>query len=206
MSEATAIKCPSCGGPLQVEHRFVRMVACPYCDTTSEITDDGLDPTGKTAKLAPLPTRFRVGQQGTFKGRSFRILGRVRYEYDEGVWDEWYLAFDDGDAGWLEEEDGETTLSRRESLRTVPPPFEEARVGTRFDVNGYPFFVTERCRARIAGAEGQLFYRAVPGRPASFVEGNIGGRSAYLEYGEDAIEFGVAEPVSREELRLEAPG
>jgi hypothetical protein len=204
MSEANALKCPSCGGPLAVEHRFVRMVACPYCATTSEITDTGLDPTGKSAKLAPLPTRFRVGQRGTLRGRPFQVLGRVRYSYDEGVWDEWYLAFDDGDAGWIEEEDGEITLSRREKLRTEPPPFEQARVGTRFDVNGHPFFVTERCRAQVAGAEGQLFYRAVPGRPVQFVDGNVGGRSAYLEYGEDAIEFGVNEPVGREELVLES--
>jgi len=204
MADATSLKCPSCGAPLPIEHRFVRMVACQYCDTTSEVTDHGLDPTGKSAKLAPLPTRFRVGQRGRLRGRPFEVLGRVRYGYDEGVWDEWYLAFDDGDAGWLEEEDGQYTLSRREPLRTVPPSFDEARVGTRFDVNGAPFFVTERCRARIAGAEGQLFYRAIPGKPVSFVEGNVGGRVAYLEYAEDVIEFGVGDPLARTDVELEA--
>ena len=203
MADAASLKCPSCGGPLPIEHRFVRMVACPYCGTTSEITDQGLDPTGKSAKLAPLPTRFRVGQKGSIRERGFQVLGRVRYSYDEGVWDEWYLAFDDGDAGWLEEDEGEYTLSRRERLRTPAPPFEEARVGSRFDVNGYLFFVTERVRARITGAEGQLFYRAVPGRPVSFLDGNLGGRVAYLEYTEDAIEFGVGDPLPREDVRLE---
>ena len=204
MADATALKCPSCGGPLPIEHRFVRMVACHYCGTTSEVTDHGLDPTGKTAKLVDLPTRFRVGQSGKLRGRPFRVLGRVRYGYDEGVWDEWYLAFEDGDAGWLEEEEGEYTLSRAERLRTPAPPFEEVRVGTRFDVNGYPFFVTERCRARVAGAEGQLFFRAVPGRPVNFVEGNVGGKIAYLEYTEDAVEFGVGEPLPREDVELES--
>src|SRR5687768_4431898 len=203
MAEARTYNCPSCGGPLPIEHRFVRMVACQYCGMTSEVQRDSLAPAGFAAKLAPLPTRFRVGQIGKIRNMGFKVLGRVRYGYDEGVWDEWYLAFDDGDAGWLEEEDGEITLSRRESLRTVPPPFDQARVGTRFDVNGYPFFVTERCRAEVAGAEGQLFYRAVPGRPAQFVDGNIGGRSAYLEYGEESIEFGVNEPVGRDEIVLE---
>lgn len=206
MPETRSLNCPSCGAPLPIEHRFVRMVACRYCDTTSEVTDEGLDPTGKTARLAPLPTRFHVGQRGRLRGRPFQVLGRVRYAYDEGVWDEWYLAFDDGDAGWLEEEDGQYTLSRREPLHTPAPGFEEARVGTRWDVNGHPFFVTERCRARIAGAEGQLFYRAVPGRPVRFLDGNLGGRTAYLEYTEDAIEFGTGDPVPHHDVELDAAG
>jgi hypothetical protein len=203
MADATSLKCPSCGGPLPVEHRFVRMVACKYCDTVSELTDEGLDPTGKTAKLAPLPTRFQVGQRGALRGRGFQVLGRVRYSYEDGVWDEWYFAFDDGDAGWLEEEDGEYTLSRSEKLRTPAPPFERVMVGTSFDVNGYPFFVTERCRARIAGAEGQLFYKAVPGREVAFLDGNVGGRTAYLEYTPDSIEFGVGDAIPRHDITLE---
>jgi hypothetical protein len=203
MADATSLKCPSCGGPLPIEHRFVRMVACKYCDTVSEVTDDGLDPTGKVAKLAPLPTRFRVGQHGRINGRGFQVLGRVRYSYEDGVWDEWYLAFDDGDAGWLEEEDGEYTLCRNERLRDAVPPFDQLRVGSQFPANGHPFFVTERCRARIAGAEGQLFYRAVPGKAVNFVEGNIGGRIAYLEYTDDAIEFGLGDPLPRASVVLE---
>lgn len=203
MADATALKCPSCGGPLPIQHRFVRMVACPYCGTTSEVTDSGLDPTGKSAKLAPLPTQFAVGMRGKLRGQPFQVIGRVRYSYDEGMWDEWYLAFDDGAAGWLEEDEGEYTLSRQERLRTPAPAFEDATVGTRFEVNGYPFFVTERVRARIAGAEGQLFFRAVPGRPVNFVEGNVGGKIAYLEYTEEAIEFGVGEPLPRSEVVLE---
>jgi len=203
MPDATSLKCPSCGAALAVAHRFVRMVACAYCETVSEITDAGLDPTGKTAKLAPLPTAFRVGQQGRLRGRPFEVLGRVRYSYEDGVWDEWYLAFADGSAGWLEEDEGTWTLAAQEKLRTPVPAFDEVRVGAQFDVNGYPFFVTERCRARIAGAEGQLFFRAVPGRPVNFLDGNVGGRSAYLEYTEDAIEFGLGDPIARHEVELD---
>ncbi|MFN3650474.1 MAG: DUF4178 domain-containing protein [Armatimonadota bacterium] len=203
MADATSLNCPSCGAPLPIEHRFVKMVACQYCGAVSEVTDAGLDPTGKTAKLAPLPTRFRVGQRGRLQGRPFQVLGRVRYANEDGPWDEWYLAFEDGDAAWLEEEEGEYTVSRRERLRTPAPLFDEARVGSRWTVNDYPFFVTERCRARVAGAEGQLFFRAVPGTPVQFLDGNIGGRMAYLEYGEDEIEFGIGEPVPRSAVELE---
>jgi hypothetical protein len=182
------------------------MVTCRYCDTVSEVTDAGLDPTGKMAKLAPLPTRFRVGQAGKLRGRPFRVLGRVRYRSEDSMWDEWYLAFDDGEAAWLEEDEGEWLLARVERLRTPAPPFEQVRVGARFDVNGHPFFVAERCRAQVAGSEGQLFFRAVPGRPVNFLDGNTGGKTAFLEYTDDAIEFGVGEALERHEIELEGAG
>jgi len=203
MADARSLSCPSCGAPLPIEHRFVRMIACRYCDTVSEITDEGLDPTGKTAKLAPLPTIFAVGQRGKLQGRPFHVLGRVRYGYDEGVWDEWYFAFDDGSVGWLEDEEGEYILAKGERLRTEIPAFDAVRVGSRIDVNGHAFFVTERCRARVQGAEGQLLFKAIPGRPVNFVEGNIGGRIAYLEFTEDEIEFGIGEPVERGDVVVE---
>jgi hypothetical protein len=203
MADARNLTCPSCGAPLPIEHRFVRMVTCRYCETVSEVTDEGLNPSGKMARLVPLPTRFQVGQTGKFRGRRFRVLGRVRYSHEEGVWDEWYLAFEDGDTAWVEEEEGEVIFARMERLRNPVPPFEQARLGTQFETNGRPFFVTERCRARIAGSEGQLFYRAVPGSAVNFVEGNVGGKIAFLEYTDDAIEFGVGEPVERHEIELE---
>ena len=40
----------------------------------------------------------------------------------------------------------------------------------------------------------------MPGRPINFLEGNVGGRIAFLEYTEDAIEFGVGEPLAREDV------
>lgn len=202
MADATALNCPACGAPLPIEHRFVRMVACPYCGNSAEITDEGLNPAGKFAKLVPLPTQFAIGQSGKLRGRPFRVLGRIRYRYDEGVWDEWYLSFEDGSAGWLEEDEGEIILSRVERLRTPAPAFDQVRVGSQFDVNGLAFFVTERCRAQIAGAEGQLFFRAAPGKPVNFVEGNVGGRIAFLEYTDDGIEFGVGDPLERHEIEL----
>lgn len=203
MSDTRSLTCPSCGAPLAIEHRFVRMVTCRYCETVSEVSDEGLNPTGKMAKLAALPTRFSVGQTGRFRGESFQVLGRVRYSHEEGVWDEWYLAFDNGQAAWVEEEEGEVILAHMERLRNPVPPFEQARLGMQFETNGRPFFVTERCRAKVAGSEGQLFFRASPGRPVNFVEGNVGGQVAFLEYTDDAIEFGVGEPIERREIELD---
>jgi len=203
MTHVSALNCPSCGGPVELASRFVRTVVCAYCGSTLAVEDDRLDPTGKTAKLAQTPTRFFLGARCTLRGRHCQILGRVRFADDESCWDEWYLQFDDGGAAWLEEEEGEYILSHKQALTGAVPGFDQVRVGQTLSINGQPFFVTERCRARIAGAEGQLFYRAVPGRPVLFVDGNLGGRVASIEYGEDEIELTVGEPIGRSEITVE---
>lgn len=203
-SHTQSLNCPNCGGPVRVEHRSVRMVACGYCAGLLEVVPDGVRMAGTAARLVPLPTQFRVGQTGTIRGRTFQVLGRVRYAYDEGVWDEWYLALDDGQPAWLEEDDGEYILARPEELQGGVPGFDQLRVGVRVTVNGYSFMITERCRARVAGAEGQLFSRALLNRPVNFVEGNAGGRIAYLEFSDDGVEFGIGEPLDRADVRVEA--
>jgi hypothetical protein len=203
MSEATPMSCPSCGAPAQLTSRFVKMVVCDYCHNTLVVENDRLDPTGKTAALVDYPTRFRVGQTGRLRGKPFRVLGRVRYETDDSYWDEWYLQFDDGSVAWLEEEEGEYTLSRPETLTSAVPDFEAVRVGSTVTVNGQPFFVTERCRARVAGAEGQLLYRARVNQPVRFLDGNVGGRVAAIEYGDDEIEYTTGEIIDRDQIVLD---
>jgi hypothetical protein len=203
MPQAKSLNCPSCGGKLDVANWFVRMVVCHYCGSTVAIENERLELLGKGAALVQSPTQFAVGRAGRLRGQPFRILGRVRYEADDGYWDEWYLELGDGSTALLEEEEGEYTLSQKRSLTSAVPPFEQMYVGTTLSISGQSFFVTERCSARVAGAEGQLPYRVRPGQAVRFVDGNIGGQVAALEYADDAIEYSVGSPLGRDEIDVE---
>ena len=200
--EATSLVCPSCGGSVELANRFVKMVVCGYCGNTLAVENDRLDPTGKAAALVDYPTRFRIGQTGKLRSSPFRILGRVRLEDEDGYWDEWYLQFDDGSIAWLEEEEGEYTLSRKTPLTSAVPDFDAARVGATITVNNQRFFITEKCRARISGAEGQLYYKIRINQPVRFLDGNLGGRLGSVEYGESEIEYTTGEVIAREEVLL----
>jgi hypothetical protein len=203
LQQASALNCPSCGGPVSLENRFVKMVICGYCGNTLAVDQGRLDPTGHTAKLADLPSRFRVGASGRLRGRPFHVLGRVRYQDEDCTWDEWSIAFKDGSVAWLEEEEGQLTLSSSQPLTSEVPEFAAARVGSTVQVNGQPFFITERCTATVAGAEGQLTYRVAPGRQVRFLDGNMGGRTAAIEYGEDEIEFTIGDPLRHADIVLD---
>jgi hypothetical protein len=187
--------CGNCGAPLSVESAYTKSIICPYCDTTNAIEDKGLNPQGKMAKLSEAPSIFAIGRTGAIKGKKFRVLGRLRYGYEDGFWDEWFLAFDDGRMGWVTEEEGECSLFFKE-LITSPIDINKLRVGTTVSVAGKKVFITEISDAEILGGEGELHYRVRPHTKLVHYEGNAGGKLVSIELWEKELEIHNGEPVS----------
>ena len=197
-----AFNCPSCSAPLEVENRFSRVVICQYCNQTSEITPKGLDPSGKAPQLVASPSILSLGATGKIEGKPFRVLGRLRYQYDGGFWDEWFLSVDGGQV-WLQEDDGEFTAFEKESLKSAVPPFDDIYVGSMVEVNNLSLFVVERTEAIIAGGEGELYFRVTPGMEANCIDGNAGGETYSLEYTPNEINLSRGRDVDRSAIRLD---
>ncbi|MFN8533664.1 MAG: DUF4178 domain-containing protein [Dehalococcoidia bacterium] len=203
--EGKTLSCPSCAGPLTIESRFTSLVVCQFCGQTSVVRDTGLDPTGKTAKLTDYASRLRVGGSGTLSGRSFSVLGRVRYRYEDGVWDEWFLRFDDGQPAWLSEDEGEYVLTSKRRLTVPVPPWEQIRVGGTVEVPPQRMFVTEKGAGGIVGAEGELSMTAAPGASLRYVDGNAGGQIVTLTYTDNGITLTVGEPYDFHDIVVTDP-
>jgi hypothetical protein len=39
------------------------------------------------------------------------VVGRIQLRYSAGIWNEWYLLFDDGATGWLGDSSGMYTIT-----------------------------------------------------------------------------------------------
>ena len=197
---AEHMSCPACGAPLTIRHRFVKLVTCDFCGQVSLVHDKGLDPTGRTAELAALPSPLYVDATGQLQGRRFRVMGRLRYRYEAGVWDEWFLAFEDGRPGWLVEDEGTYKFYAKETLRGSVPPFDAVSVGDVIAVGGQQVFVTEKGRASIAGGEGQLAFAVLPGEQVHYLDGTSGDELISVEYTADEIELSVGRAVAADAL------
>jgi len=154
------------------------------------------------ARAMNIPSGFTIGQLGEWKGKWFRVAGRLRFADDEGFWDEWCLEFNDGSFGWLEREDGETFITTKKKLATPLPPWNQISVGDNLNVNGQPFFVVEKSSARITGFEGQLPFPIQTGAQKRFADGNMSGQPASLEWGDDEIEFGIGHSVESGDMTM----
>lgn len=197
----TIVQCPTCGAPTELHNRFVRVVRCESCGQAYSLTRDGVDPAGKIAALTDWMTPLRVGAVGTLAGRPLRVLGRVRYAWERGTWDEWYALLDDAFV-WVHEDEGELAVVRPTPLGT-PPRFEALRVGATVPVDGQPVYVTERRRARVEGFEGQVPRAILPGAELAYVDGRRGGEVVMLEFLATGVELFTGETVDIDDVEVD---
>jgi hypothetical protein len=198
------LQCENCGGALEVANQFVRSVTCRFCGSAYIVSGDStLSANGQGTSLANYPSRVSVGSRGKMKGRGFQVLGRIRYTYDEGFWDEWQIMWDDdAPPSWLEEDEGYWTLFDKMRLRETITSYDSIRVGASVTINGMQVFITERRTSRVMGSEGQ-FSAVMPIQGQfGYATGNAGEQIVSVNFWEDEIEVSRGQEVALTELVL----
>lgn len=146
--------CPSCGAPVQFTVGTARIKVCEFCQTVVARQGEELYATGKLSALAETATPFSIGLEGRHDGVRFRFVGHLQKDYDDGVWDEWYLAFEDGRFGWLSESEG--SLHLMFSRGQHPLERRHFRPGHETRYAGRRVVVEEIRQAQLISAEGEL--------------------------------------------------
>lgn len=198
------LTCENCGAPIAIDNQFVRAVNCKFCGSAYLVNGtDGLSARGQGVSLANYPSILNVGQTGIIRGRRFNVLGRVRYAYDEGFWEEWQISWDDGQPpAWLEEDEGYWTLYTKERVRSAIPPHDQVRVGGTIKVNAYDVFVTEKRSGKMVGSEGQFSSVMPISGNFGYLTGTTNGRPVSVTYWEDEIEVEVGDDLEPHEMKM----
>lgn len=199
--------CPTCGAPLRIQNRYVKVVTCEFCSQVSLLDGPRLDPTGTSAGLIDLPSPLYLDATGTLNGDLFRVLGRLVYEYDGGAWQEWFLEVN-GEGGadrpiWLTEDEGRFTLLYKAPLTENPPDYDAVAVGSTLQLAGREVFVTEKNEAVIVGGEGQLAFPILPGERVRYIDGSAGSEQVGLEYADDEVELFVGRALERGAVQVD---
>ena len=160
--EANAeLSCPSCGAPVPLASAAVPYAVCGHCQTLILREGDDLKAIGKSAVLPFDVSPIQIGTRGTADGQRFEVIGRVRWGWSDGSWNEWLLSVGAGTA-WLGEAMGlyvllaeapellETPLGRQFASTGAIP------LGATIDASGARFTATDIKQAHSLGGEGQL--------------------------------------------------
>lgn len=209
MADYRTFNCPSCGAKAEV-NRVIAMGTCEYCRGAFYFKDEAVTAYGEMNVLAEPDSVLYVGATGRLKGRRFNVMGRVRYRYEEGLWDEWYLQDETFQPLWIGEDEGELSLEVPVEIKAGVPAYEEVEPGlmlnlTCGDGTVLSVSVDEMDTAVLEGIEGHLPQTLLAERQFPYVDASQGELTVTLEYGDDGADVYRGEWIGPDDLELDQP-
>jgi ribosomal protein S27E len=178
------VSCPGCGAPVEFKSHASVMAVCEFCRTT--VVKEGMAADaaglGKLSAVLEDYSPIQIGTAGSFAGRAFTVVGRIQLRYSAGLWNEWFLAFDDGGSGWLGDSSGRYVVTVERELGPGWPAFDAIRVGHVTETGAGPFIASEKRVARCIGGQGELPMRVGDGWEARVADFRRGTDFITLDY------------------------
>ncbi|MEY2927055.1 MAG: hypothetical protein RL367_1532, partial [Pseudomonadota bacterium] len=122
------VACPSCGAEAQFRSPALPYVVCAYCQSMVMRSGTGVQDIGKAAVLPFDVSPIQLGTTGIADSVGFEVIGRVRWGWADGSWNEWLLLGDDGEHRWLGEAMGQFMLLGEQDLVNVQDSAVQAMV------------------------------------------------------------------------------
>ena len=123
------LPCPSCGAPVPVRSAALPYVTCGYCQTLIRRQGEGMEAVGKSAVLPFDVSPLQLGSTGSFGAVRFSVVGRVRWGWADGAWNEWLCDCSDGIPRWLSEAMGAFMLTEEHPELLDRPELKTIRTG-----------------------------------------------------------------------------
>lgn len=201
MSQPNAF-CPNCGAPVQFLWSSAVQTTCAFCSSILVRSDVDIRKVGTVADLPPDASPIQILTEGNWRGRNFQIIGRIIYEYDLGVWNEWHAVFSDGTSGWISDAQANYAISFLQPPQQLPKVAEAYR-GQKFTFLNVQYEVTSRNLAMYRGVQGELPFQFWDKAQMIFVDLRSNtGQFATLDYSENPPLLFIGEAVEFEDLHL----
>jgi uncharacterized Zn finger protein (UPF0148 family) len=180
------VTCPGCGAPVQFKSTASVMAVCEFCKTTLLKDADSVRDLGKMSEVLEDYSPLQIGTSGSYQQRPFSVVGRIQLKYDAGFWNEWYVLFADGTAGWLSDASGQYAFTFDTPLNVAMPLFEKLLPGNVLTLSGQSYTTSDVRTARCTGGQGELPFKVGPGWEAKVADFRANDRFLSLDYSDGA--------------------
>lgn len=131
---------------------------------------------------------IQLGTHGTWEGKAFEVVGRLKVRYDRGLWNEWYLYFSNDSTGWLAEAQGFWMISFDAPENVAIPRKDLLNLGGSARLGDTEYVVIDLKDVTYAGVEGELPFSVEPDYRSLVVDlGAPKGRFATLDFPKTGI-------------------
>ena len=206
------VSCPNCGNPLTYTSPALPVKVCDRCQSVVVRHDDQLERIGEAAVLPFDVSPIQIGSMGMDEGPAgrmgFTIVGRIRWGWANGSWNEWLALFDDGSNAWLGEAMGDFMLLREVDIATDPQLQGVAAggmpaLGATIVAGDTSYVATDIKSAHILASEGELPFRCATDWTIESVDyRSPGTQCASFQRDEDGVSFYAGHVVSLGDLRM----
>lgn len=180
------------------------MAVCEYCKTTVLKDADSVKDLGKMSEVLEDYSPIQIGTAGEFGGRSFTVIGRIQLRYADGMWNEWYVMFDDGKAAWLGDASGQYMLTAAVQGGTHFPEFSQLVPGRSYSIGGRSYTASDVRTADCIGGQGELAFRVGSGYQAKAADLRSGKSFLTLDYSDAATpQIFVGHAVTLDDLKCQ---
>ncbi len=198
------IPCPSCGAQIQFRSSASVMAVCEYCKTTVLKDVDSVKNLGKMSDVLEDYSPIQLGTSGIFGGRSFTVIGRIQLRYSDGLWNEWYVMYDDGKAAWLGDASGQYMLTSEVQGGSNVPQFSALIPAHSYSIGGHSYIASDVRTADCIGGQGELPFKVGTGYQARVADLRSGRSFISLDYSEgDVPKIYVGQAVTLDEIKCQ---
>lgn len=157
------VSCPSCGAPVEFKSHAAVMAVCEYCRASVIKEGDEVKDVGKLSSVLEDYSPIQIGTAGIYGSLGFTVIGRIQLRYAKGMWNEWYLLFDDASAAWLGDASGQFTITTPRKVEGAVPTFEEIVPGNQYPIGAERFTAADKREGECIGGQGELPFRVGDG-------------------------------------------
>lgn len=165
-----SVHCPNCGAEMVFRSPALPSRVCDNCRTLLVRSDTGVIAVGQSAVLPFDVSPVRIGMRGRSDDQPFEVIGRIRWAWSDGAWNEWLLLFGDGSHGWLGEAMGEFMLTRERPFTEVTTRTlkdiakgKDAVPGQEVTLEARKLTIVDAREVQCIAAEGELPFTPTPG-------------------------------------------
>jgi ribosomal protein L37AE/L43A len=198
------VSCPSCGARVQFKSHASVMAVCEYCKTTVLKDADTVKDFGRMSDVLDDYSPIQVGTAGRFGSQGFTVIGRIQLRYDAGLWNEWYVLFDDGNPGWLSDASGQYTLTFEKAGAVSLLAFKDIHPASLYHILGENWIASDIRVAECTGGQGELPFRVGQGWTAKVADFRRAGKFLTLDYSEtDEPKVYAGQSVTLDQLKCQ---
>ena len=155
--------CPACGAETSPNIKYTKLAVCDHCGNILFVEDDAVKNAGKKSAVVETPSIFSLGLHYQYRNMRFVPVGRIQFDYGDGLWDEWWVITDEGSGKWISVDEGEIAIETKVEKKLDLPDCKKLTLGKKLNLLGQTLTVTEIDSATCVAVAGELPEIIMPG-------------------------------------------